>query len=27
MAPNSCMVQVERWRAAERFAAARRGAA
>jgi len=27
MAPNSCMVEVERWRAAERFAAARRGAA
>jgi trimethylamine-N-oxide reductase (cytochrome c) len=27
MAPNSCMVQVERWRGAERFAAAQRTAA
>ena len=27
MAPNSCMVQVERWRGAQRFAASRRGAA
>ena len=27
MAPNSCMAQVERWRSAERFGAARRSAA
>ena len=27
MAPNSCMVEVERWRSAERFVAAYRGAA
>jgi len=27
MAPNSCMVQVERWRAAEQFMNSRAGAA